>query len=322
MKNIVGQNNLPLISVIIPVYNPGRYLYDCLNSIIGQSYQNLEIILIDDGSTDGSGVVCDEFAQKDSRIICIHQPNSGVSRARNRGLEIASGDYIHFPDSDDYLELDTYEYLMNLMKIHKCEVVNFEHFVTYPNKEEAHSFPLDRYGLFDVVGAHKQFMSGVQFCCNKLFHKKLIMGANEEDRLFFREDIYRGEDTLFAACAIERAEKIWFDARPLYHYVQSEESACRGKFRKTQLSILKLYEAYEPLYKQKYPEVWSLFLLFMEETLIGIYYDMWADKANLKEEQKSVETTLRKKYREIKKYNMGIKRKMKFVLFLLNLANV
>lgn len=318
MNNITEKKDLPLISVIIPVYNPGKYLYACLNSVIGQSYQNLEIILIDDGSTDGSSAVCDEFAQKDRRITCIHQTNSGVSKARNRGLGVARGEYIHFPDSDDYLELDTYEYLIDLMNQHQCEVVNFEHFITYTDKEIPHSFNQDRYGIFSVEGTHKQFMNGVQFCCNKLFHKRLIMGENKEDRLFFREDIYRGEDTLFAAYAIERAKRIWFDSRPLYHYVQSEESACRGKFRKTQLSILKLYEAYEPLYKQKYPEIWSDFLLFMEEALIGIYYDMWADKTNFKEEQKSVERTLRKKYKEIKRYDMGIKRKIKFILFLLS----
>lgn len=318
MKNIIEQNDLPLISVIIPVYNPGKHLRDCLNSIIGQTYKNLEIILIDDGSTDGSGVVCDELAQKDSRVICIHQSNSGVSKARNRGLEIARGEYIHFPDSDDYLELDAYEYLISLMNLHQCEVVNFEHFVTYADREIAHSFKQDRYGIFSVEGTHKQFMNGVQFCCNKLFHKKLIMGENEEDRLFFREDIYRGEDTLFAAYAIERAKKIWFDARPLYHYVQSEESACRGKFRKTQLSILKLYEAYEPLYKQKYPEIWSDFLLFMEGALIGIYYDMWADKSDFKEESLSLYTIFKSYYQELKKIKIGLKNRIKFFFFLTN----
>ena len=131
MENKIEKNESPLISVIIPIYNPGVHLHKCLNSIIKQSYKNLEIILIDDGSTDGSSAVCDEFAQKDGRIICIHQENAGVSRARNEGLKIAKGEYIHFPDSDDYLELDTYEYLMNLMTKNQCEVVNFEHFITY-----------------------------------------------------------------------------------------------------------------------------------------------------------------------------------------------
>ena len=120
------QNLTALISIIIPVYNSGEYLQTCLDSIVGQTYKNLEIILIDDGSTDGSAEVCDDYAQKDSRIICIHQSNGGVSKARNRGLEIARGAYIHFPDSDDYLDLDTYEYLLNLMNQHQCQVVNYK----------------------------------------------------------------------------------------------------------------------------------------------------------------------------------------------------
>ena len=316
MSKVVDKNSLPLISVIIPVYNPGKYLYKCLDSIVGQSYSNLEIILIDDGSTDGSGAVCDEYAQKDKRIICIHQLNGGVSKARNQGIKIAKGDYFHFPDSDDYLDLDTYEYLMGLMQQHKCDVVNFEHYVTYSDKEIAHKFSEDRYGLFDVEGTYRQFVNGVQFCCNKLFHKNLIVNS-DCSRLLFREDIFRGEDTLFAAFAIEKAQKVWFDSRPLYHYVQSEESACRGKFRPSQLSVLKLYDAYEPLYKQKYPNIWTEFLAFTEETLIGIYYDMWVDDGCFKKEQRIVRKAVKSKYREIRKERIGKKRRIKILLFLL-----
>lgn len=317
MKNNVENKNNPLISVIIPVYNPGKHLYKCLDSIVGQTYRNLEIILIDDGSTDGSGAVCDKYAQNDSRIICIHQKNSGVSRARNAGLEIAKGEYIHFPDSDDYLDLDTYEYLLDLIKQHQCDVVNFEHYITYTNEEIAHKFSNDRYGLFDVKGAHKQFMNGVQFCCNKLFHKKLIMGDIGE-RLFFREDILRGEDTLFASCAVERANCVWFDARPLYHYVQSEESACRGKFRRSQLSVVKLYDAYEALYKQKYPEFWTNFLIHMQDNLIMIYYDMWADEADYKKEQKYIKSIMKQKQKLLRKVKLGAKKRIKFTLFLIS----
>ena len=90
------------ISVIIPVYNSCSYLGACINSIRNQSYENVEIILVDDGSTDGSEKVCDQFAEKDNRIIVIHQKNSGTSVARNTGLRAASGDYIMFMDNDDY----------------------------------------------------------------------------------------------------------------------------------------------------------------------------------------------------------------------------
>ena len=95
-----------LISVIIPVYNVEQYVESCLNSVIDQSYTNLEIILVDDGSTDRSGEICGQYALKDSRIKVIHEENAGLGEARNRGLRIASGDYICFVDSDDWIEED------------------------------------------------------------------------------------------------------------------------------------------------------------------------------------------------------------------------
>ena len=304
----------PLISVIIPVYNPGKYLYRCLDSITGQTYSNLEIILIDDGSTDQSGAVCDAYAQRDPRIVCIHQENKGVSSARNRGLEIARGDYIHFPDSDDYLEPDTYEYLLGLATKHACDVVNFEHFITYPDgSEQVHSFPTDRYGEYDVKGTYWQMVNGVQFCCNKLFRRELIMGEHDADALRFREDIFRGEDTLFAAMAIARASKVFFDARPLYHYVQSEQSACRGSFRASQLSVTKLYDAYVPIYG-KYPDVYNDFLLFMQQTLISIYYDMWADGKEWSRERTELALLLRQKRKQIKG-KIRVKQRVKLGLF-------
>ena len=104
-----------LISVIVPVYNVEKYLPECVESIISQTYGNLEIILVDDGSTDRSGKICDEFAEKDSRIVVIHQKNSGVSAARNRGLDVCKGDYISFVDSDDYYCTDLMESAMNAL---------------------------------------------------------------------------------------------------------------------------------------------------------------------------------------------------------------
>ena len=102
-----------LISVIVPVYNVEKYLTKCLDSIVSQTYTDLEILLIDDGSTDGSGEICDRFASKDSRIKVIHKPNGGVSTARNLGMELCTGEYIMFVDSDDYLSENAVEHLLH-----------------------------------------------------------------------------------------------------------------------------------------------------------------------------------------------------------------
>lgn len=101
------------ISVVVPVYNVEKYIEQCLDSIIDQTYRDLQIILVDDGSTDGSAIICDEYAAKDSRISIIHQPNGGVSVARNTGIEAATGDYLTFVDSDDWLESGMYEKMVN-----------------------------------------------------------------------------------------------------------------------------------------------------------------------------------------------------------------
>lgn len=105
----------PLISVIIPVYNVEKYLHRCLDSVIAQTYQNLEIICVDDGSVDESGKICDQYAVRDARIKVIHQENQGVSAARNRGLDAAEGEYIAFVDSDDYILEDMYKKMLDML---------------------------------------------------------------------------------------------------------------------------------------------------------------------------------------------------------------
>ena len=104
------------ISVIIPVYNAERYLKDCVDSIINQSYQNFELILVDDGSSDNSPKICDDYAAKDNRIVVIHKSNNGVSAARKTGLDNASGDYIMYVDSDDWLDINTMEKCLNVVQ--------------------------------------------------------------------------------------------------------------------------------------------------------------------------------------------------------------
>ena len=125
-KQLIYENNFmkksPLISIIIPVFNLEKYIGECLRSVISQTYKNLEIIVVDDGSTDASGVICDQFAKNDVRIKVIHKKNEGSSVARNVGMEIALGDYIGFVDGDDYIDLDMYEYLLSLIQENAADI--------------------------------------------------------------------------------------------------------------------------------------------------------------------------------------------------------
>jgi glycosyltransferase involved in cell wall biosynthesis len=108
--------NLPLVSVVVPAYNVEKYIYECIKSILNQNYENIEIIIVDDGSTDNTGVIVDELALKDSRVIAIHQNNKGVSAARNRGMDMANGEFIVFVDSDDWISSDHVAYFVQMQK--------------------------------------------------------------------------------------------------------------------------------------------------------------------------------------------------------------
>ena len=111
------------ISIIVPVYKVESYLSRCIDSILAQTYQNFELILIDDGSPDCCGEICDNYAKKDDRIIIIHKPNGGLSSARNVGLDLATGDYIGFVDSDDYISINMYSDMIKLLEVNGLDII-------------------------------------------------------------------------------------------------------------------------------------------------------------------------------------------------------
>lgn len=113
----------PSISIIVPVYNIEEYLPRCIESILRQTYTNLQLVLVDDGSKDRSGALCDEYAKKDSRILVVHKENGGSSSARNRGIEVATGEYLGFVDSDDYVEPDMYGKMVTAILENGCNIV-------------------------------------------------------------------------------------------------------------------------------------------------------------------------------------------------------
>lgn len=127
----------PLISIIIPVYNVAPFLSQCIQSVLDQTYTHLEVIIVDDGSTDESPAICDKFAKLDTRIKVIHKKNGGQSDARNAGLDIASGDLIGFVDSDDWIENDMYETLYNLLSKYQADISACAHYIEYGTKIKA-----------------------------------------------------------------------------------------------------------------------------------------------------------------------------------------
>ena len=212
----VSLNDLPLISVIIPVYNNEEFLRECINSVLVQTYQNLEIILIDDGSTDASGKICDEYAQRDSRIQVIHQKNAGVSAARNAGLQIARGAYIGFVDGDDYIDPDMFSCLFDLCRtsgteIAVCGVYNKSGDIKFHGE------------VLDSPRALVR-LAGRLYVWNKLFSRRVIKDIT------FRTDFLYCEDLFFCLEAFAHTDRVACTPHRKYYYRINPHSATKQAF--------------------------------------------------------------------------------------------
>ncbi|MBE5744190.1 MAG: glycosyltransferase family 2 protein [Clostridiales bacterium] len=243
-----------LISVIVPVYNVEPYLERCVNSIINQTYKNLEILLIDDGSTDNSGTICDEYAKKDSRIICVHQQNGGVSKARNEGLSLATGDYIGFIDSDDYIEPNMYELLLNSIEENNADlaICGFKQVrvdASFKINDADNTVDWSRENVINNFFTQGIIKELVYAPVNKLYKKSLLEG------LSFNCKYAMGEDILFLFKCIERVEKITYIQGAYYHYIMREGSAMTSSFSKKRLDYVYAIREIEDICKQKYPYV-------------------------------------------------------------------
>lgn len=191
----------PLLSVIVPVYNVEQYLPQCLDSIIGQTYPNLEIILVDDGSTDRSGAICDEYAQRDSRITVIHKENGGQSSARNLAMEIITGDFVSFVDSDDWIEANLYsDFVQYVNNDPNCNIWQFCLTAAYLNRTEPTLHGEECRIVGDEVRKAFVLQEPVwEYVCDKIWDAKLISrfrfieGRQNEDALFNFECVFRTE---------------------------------------------------------------------------------------------------------------------------------
>ena len=207
----------PLISIIVPVYKTEQYLRKCVDSILAQTYTNIEVILIDDGSPDGSPILCDEYAQNDSRVKVIHQKNAGVSAARNAGLDIAAGEYIGFVDSDDWIEPDMYEVLMDIASKSGADIAasascgemisgggdkSFVHL----SKEEA---------IIGLFSWKYDFLS----VCGKLYKCKMFYSIR------FPNGVSINEDAIVSLQTIIKSNIICYTHYQSYHYILNPKSA-------------------------------------------------------------------------------------------------
>lgn len=215
------------ISVIIPVYNVENYLTTCLDSVLNQSFGDIEVICINDGSTDNSQKILEDYAKSDDRIKIITQENKGLGASRNRGLKESQGKYIYFIDSDDYIDLNTLEKLHNSIINNSSDIVIFK-FQTFAGDKKEVGFKLDKiFGEIDYTNFKFTYHDVIHYvlnsaysACGKLYKKEFL---DSFDDFYFPEDVYY-EDVVFHVKAMLRASAISFVPEELYYYRVNPDS--------------------------------------------------------------------------------------------------
>jgi glycosyltransferase involved in cell wall biosynthesis len=218
-----------MVSIIVPVYNVEKYLGKCIDSIVNQTYKNIEVILINDGSTDNSGKICDQFAENDPRIRVLHQSNSGVSHARNIGIGAANGHFIEFVDSDDCVEHDITERLLSAMGDEaQLAVCGYKAVTTC---EDIHLCPIEgRYKRSEFILYFPKLFK--QELINAIWNKMYSADTIKNSNLRFAENICVGEDLLFNLEYIKNCVCISLIKAPLYVYQNTDSSSLTLGFKK------------------------------------------------------------------------------------------
>ena len=230
----------PRVSIIVPVYNTGDYLEECLDSLVSQTLSDIEIICIDDGSSDASPAILDSYASRDPRFRVIHQENSGVSSSRNKGLDMASGEFILFVDSDDYIETYSCERLVAVADEDQADIVVFGG-LTFPTVAWSDESMATRRATYkhDSIKALFSERGSYPLMCNKLYRRKLIDRGN----LRFNSELSLGEDHAFQFMAFPLAQVVSYSPDMLYHYRCEREGSAISTFCNDRLVKLRKHLA-------------------------------------------------------------------------------
>ena len=290
-----------LVSVIVPVYNVYNYLSKCVDSIVNQTYSNLEIILVDDGSTDGSSELCDEIAMKDSRIKVIHKENGGLSSARNAGIRVCKGDYIGFVDSDDWVEKDMYQCLLEANENNQTGICCAGRYDVYdidtnktiglnPYKNEVitSEIALAKLLTWDTIDSS---------ACDKLFLKELFSSVMfPEGRI--------SEDVAIMYKLFDNAKRISLISKPLYNYFHHNNTITTKAFNSGKLHSLDNSVNILEFIKENYPSLIDKAQYFRMKTLENLLGSLIVSP----EEDFSKYVTLC--YELTNEYNIGRKKKI------------
>lgn len=312
-------NNLDLLSIIVPVYNAECYLERCLNSILNQTYKNLEIILIDDGSTDNSPFICDKYASLDNRIKVIHQNNEGQGNARRKGIKLSKGNYIAFVDNDDYIRPNMYETMIDLIKKNKVDICvclwNYETDDGYQSVNaktySSRATILGQHNSLDFahyIYSETPYEYGIVTApWNKVFKKEIL------------QDIYfsgkRGEEEEMIDSILSKNIKIFVDKHDFYIWCHHASSMSHSNFTPDWLHILDVLHKRIQLYKSDNYMTFQTKLRYCN-LCIEFYYEMV--KLGCKFPHKYIHQLKQINYNLFmnKKYKPGFKFHLRMLIFL------
>lgn len=257
-------NKSPLVSIVVAIYNVEKYLKECIDSLCEQTYENIEILLIDDGSTDTSGSICDEYLQRDSRVQVIHKQNEGPASARQCGIKSATGQFLMMIDGDDWIDKETISECMNSFIMYPdIELVLFSYVKEFPKKSiRMHVMDQDSYmdskqteekiyrrlyGLSTNELNHPERMDNIVSCCMKLYKIELA----RKGRFFDVREISSSEDTLFNMYALHECGASRYIDRGFYHYRKIETSITNSHRENLEKKWARLFEIMNSIIEEK-----------------------------------------------------------------------
>lgn len=308
-----------LISVIVPVYNVEQYLEACVKSIREQSYKNLEIILVDDGSTDYSGGLCDRLALLDQRIRVIHKKNEGLASARNAGIDIASGQYLGFVDSDDWIEINMYRDLMVGINRNRCPIACCGRVLCYGEKYRKKVYTLDKLQVWESKEIIARLLTWDYIdssACDKLFEKKLF------DDIRFPEGRLH-EDLFVMHKILDRAKKVVHIGMEKYYYRQRVGGLTRNAYSHKKMDLLDVVEEVDHDIMKKYPELKEQLYSFCLVNVNIVVYQFRQSKEKFPEDEIRMFNLLRKYGRNaLKNKYLSKQEKLKYIFIVIHFTNV
>lgn len=303
--------NKVLVSVIVPIYNVEKYVERCVQSIMEQDYEHIEIILVDDGSSDGSGDIINRMALQDSRIRVIHEKNMGVSAARNSGMEIATGEYIVFVDGDDYIEKDCVRYFLDLILDNGCEMAVGENIYNIYETKQVLQDKIEILDALEVI--EKIYLGDIEVAVwNKIYKKSFL----DRNRICFNTSLWYGEGMLFNIESLQWVDKVAVGKKRVYHQVYNPGSATRDFNIESNLCGIKSMEYQKESWIKSNKKIESAWEYHYKAIYMSILRGLI--KTNTVNEHKNLYKKCKRIYRSnwIKIFSMNISLKQKIYVIL------